>query len=142
MKLTFLGATHEVTGSCTMVECCGTVGLVDCGMEQGKDCFENQSLPVSPAGLDFVLLTHAHIDHSGLLPLLTKNGFLGRIYATEETANLCSIMLKDCAHIQEQEAQWKTRKNARAGLPPEEPIYSVAHSAGEGLYCPSGLCAD
>lgn len=126
MKLTFLGATHEVTGSCTMVECCGTVGLVDCGMEQGKDCFENQSLPVSPAGLDFVLLTHAHIDHSGLLPLLTKNGFRGRIYATEETANLCSIMLKDCAHIQEQEAQWKTRKNARAGLPPEEPIYSVA----------------
>ena len=70
MKLTFLGATHEVTGSCTMLECCGTVGLVDCGMEQGKDCFENQSLPVSPAGLDFVLLTHAHIDHSGLLPLL------------------------------------------------------------------------
>ena len=126
MKLTFLGATHEVTGSCTMVECCGTVGLVDCGMEQGKDCFENQSLPVSPAGLDFVLLTHAHIDHSGLLPLLTKNGFRGRIYATEETANLCSIMLKDCAHIQEQEAQWKTRPNARAGLPPEEPIYSVA----------------
>ena len=126
MKLTFLGATHEVTGSCTMVECCGTVGLVDCGMEQGKDCFENQSLPVSPAGLDFVLLTHAHIDHSGLLPLLTKNGFRGRIYATEETTNLCSIMLKDCAHIQEQEAQWKTRKNARAGLPPEEPIYSVA----------------
>ena len=101
MKLTFLGATHEVTGSCTMVECCGTAGLVDCGMEQGKDCFENQSLPVSPAGLDFVLLTHAHIDHSGLLPLLTKNGFRGRIYATEETANLCSIMLKDCAHIQE-----------------------------------------
>ena len=126
MKLTFLGAAHEVTGSCTMVECRGAVGLVDCGMEQGKDCFENQSLPVSPAGLDFVLLTHAHIDHSGLLPLLTKNGFRGRIYATEETANLCSIMLKDCAHIQEQDAQWKTRKNARAGLPPEEPIYSVA----------------
>ena len=126
MKLTFLGATHEVTGSCTLVECGGTAGLVDCGMEQGKDCFENQSLPVSPAGLDFVLLTHAHIDHSGLLPLLTKNGFRGRIYATEETTNLCSIMLKDCAHIQEQDAQWKTRKNARAGLPPEEPIYSVA----------------
>ena len=126
MKLTFLGATHEVTGSCTMLECCGTVGLVDCGMEQGKDCFENQSLPVSPAGLDFVLLTHAHIDHSGLLPLLTKNGFRGRIYATEETTNLCGIMLKDCAHIQEQDALWKTRKNARAGLPPEEPLYSVA----------------
>lgn len=125
MKLTFLGATHEVTGSCTMVECCGRVGLVDCGMEQGKDCFENQSLPVSPAKLDFVLLTHAHIDHSGLLPLLTKNGFRGRIYATEETANLSAIMLMDCAHIQMQEAQWKTRKAARAGLDPVEPLYDL-----------------
>ena len=126
MKLTFLGATHEVTGSCTLVECAGAAGLVDCGMEQGKDCFENQSLPVSPAGLDFVLLTHAHIDHSGLLPLLVKNGFRGRIYATEETTNLCGIMLKDCAHIQMQDAQWRTRKNARAGQPPVEPIYDIA----------------
>ena len=125
MKLTFLGATHEVTGSCTMLECNGIAGLVDCGMEQGKDCFENQSLPVSPAGLQFVLLTHAHIDHSGLLPLLVKNGFRGRIYATDETANLCGIMLKDCAHIQTQDAQWKTRKNARAGQPPVEPIYDI-----------------
>ena len=125
MKLTFLGATHEVTGSCTMLECNGITGLVDCGMEQGKDCFENQSLPVSPAGLQFVLLTHAHIDHSGLLPLLVKNGFRGRIYATDETANLCGIMLKDCAHIQTQDAQWKTRKNARAGQPPVEPIYDI-----------------
>ena len=125
MKLTFLGATHEVTGSCTMVECCGIVGLVDCGMEQGKDCFENQSLPVSPAKLDYVLLTHAHIDHSGLLPLLTKNGFRGSIYATEETANLSAIMLMDCAHIQMQEAQWKARKAARAGLEAEPPIYDL-----------------
>ena len=126
MKLTFLGATHEVTGSCTLVECAGAAGLVDCGMEQGKDCFENQSLPVSPAGLDFVLLTHAHIDHSGLLPLLVKNGCRGRIYATEETTNLCGIMLKDCAHIQMQDAEWRTRKNARAGQPPVEPIYDIA----------------
>ena len=125
MKLTFLGATHEVTGSCTMVECGGVLGLVDCGMEQGKDCFENQSLPVSPGALDFVLLTHAHIDHSGLLPLLTKNGFRGRIYATDETTNLCAIMLKDCAHIQMQEAEWKTRKAARAGLDPVEAIYDL-----------------
>ena len=125
MKLTFLGATHEVTGSCTMVECGGVLGLVDCGMEQGKDCFENQSLPVSPGALDFVLLTHAHIDHSGLLPLLTKNGFRGRIYATDETTNLCAIMLKDCAHIQMQEAEWKSRKAARAGLDPVEAIYDL-----------------
>ena len=125
MKLTFLGATHEVTGSCTLIECGGISGLVDCGMEQGKDCFQNQALPVSPAGLEFVLLTHAHIDHSGLLPLLTKNGFRGSIYATEETTNLCGIMLKDCAHIQMQDAQWQTRKNARAGQPPVEPIYDL-----------------
>ena len=126
MKLTFLGATHEVTGSCTVIECGGVLGLVDCGMEQGKDCFENQSLPVSSGQLDFVLLTHAHIDHSGLLPLLTKNGFRGRIYSTDETMNLSAIMLKDCAHIQMQEAQWKTRKAARAGQEPVEAIYDLA----------------
>ena len=126
MKLTFLGATHEVTGSCTVIECGGVLGLVDCGMEQGKDCFENQRLPVSSGQLDFVLLTHAHIDHSGLLPLLTKNGFRGRIYSTDETMNLSAIMLKDCAHIQMQEAQWKTRKAARAGQEPVEAIYDLA----------------
>ena len=79
MKLTFLGATHEVTGSCTMIEAGGVYGLVDCGMEQGKDTFENQKLPVRAASVDFVLLTHAHLDHSGLLPLLCKNGFRGKI---------------------------------------------------------------
>ena len=100
MKLTFLGATHEVTGSCTMIEVCGKYGLVDCGMEQGKDIFENQDIPVNPAEIDFVLLTHAHIDHSGKLPLLYKNGFRGPIYATDATCSLCSIMLRDSAHIQ------------------------------------------
>lgn len=125
MKLTFLGATHEVTGSCTMLEINGHYGLVDCGMEQGKDLFENQELPVSPVLLDFVLLTHAHIDHSGLLPLLCKNGFQGPIYATEETCNLSSIMLRDSAHIQEQEAEWRNRKAARAGGEETTPIYSV-----------------
>ncbi len=107
MKMTFLGAAHEVTGSCTLLECCGQYGLVDCGMEQGKDIFENQELPVNANQIDFVLLTHAHIDHSGLLPLLYKNGFQGSIYATEETCNLCRIMLRDSAHIQEQEAEWR-----------------------------------
>lgn len=125
MKLTFLGATHEVTGSCTMIEINGSYGLVDCGMEQGKDMFENQELPVSPVLLDFVLLTHAHIDHSGLLPLLCKNGFQGKIYTTEETCNLCSIMLLDCANIQMQEAEWKNRKNARSGSEPVTPLYNM-----------------
>ena len=100
MLITFLGATHEVTGSCTLLEAGGHYGLVDCGMEQGRDYFVNRELPVSAAQIDFVLLTHAHVDHSGRLPLLYKNGFSGLIYATEETCNLCRIMLRDCAHIQ------------------------------------------
>ena len=85
MNVTFLGATHEVTGSCTLVEAAGKRFLVDCGMEQGRDMFENQSIPVSAPELDFVLLTHAHVDHSGNLPLLVKQGFSGPIYATEAT---------------------------------------------------------
>ena len=126
MKVTFLGATHEVTGSCTLLEANGHRGLVDCGMELGKDIFENQTLPVAAGEIDFVLLTHAHVDHSGNLPLLYKQGFDGLIYATTETCNLCRIMLRDCAHIQEQEAEWRSRKNKRAGLPPYEPLYSMA----------------
>lgn len=126
MKLTFIGATHEVTGSCTMIEINGHYGLVDCGMEQGEDIFENQEIPVNPAKLDFVLLTHAHIDHSGLIPLLYKRGYSGLVYATEATCNLCNIMLRDSAHIQESEAEWRNRKALRAGADPVEPIYTQA----------------
>jgi len=126
MKLTFLGATHEVTGSCTLIEINGKYGIVDCGMEQGQDIFENQALPVQAGALDFVLLTHAHIDHSGNLPLLYKNGYSGLIYATAATTHLCEIMLRDCAHIQESEAEWKSRKSQRAGGPAIEPVYSMA----------------
>ena len=115
MQITFLGATHEVTGSCTFIEVGGLCGLVDYGMEQGKDVFVNQELPVAPERLDFVLLTHAHIDHSGRLPLLCKQGFRGGIYLTEATANLCDIMLRDSASIQMQEAEWQARKSQRAG---------------------------
>ena len=93
MKVTFIGALHEVTGSCTLLECGHNKVLVDYGMEQGLNVFENVELPVSPAEIDCVFLTHAHIDHSGLLPLLYKNGFRGKIYATEATCSLCSIML-------------------------------------------------
>lgn len=125
MKVTFLGATHEVTGSCTMLECCGHYGLVDCGMEQGKDIFVNQEIPVNPTEIQFVLLTHAHIDHSGLLPLLCRNGFQGSIYATEETCNLCRIMLRDSAHIQEQEAEWRNRKAQRSGKGEYTPLYGM-----------------
>ena len=125
MNITFLGAAHEVTGSCTLLEAGGHYGLVDCGMEQGQDLFVNQSIPVKAGSIDFVLLTHAHVDHSGKLPLLCKQGFDGPIYATVETCNLCKIMLRDCAHIQESDAEYKNKKNARAGRPDVEPLYTM-----------------
>ena len=125
MKVTFLGATHEVTGSMTMVEVAGERLLIDCGMEQGKDLFVTQSLPVSPGKVDYVLLTHAHIDHSGNLPLLYKNGFRGKVYATEATSALCDIMLRDSAGIQEYEAEWQNRKGRRAGEDEVTPIYTM-----------------
>ena len=125
VKITFLGADHEVTGSCTLLECAGSQGLVDCGMEQGKDIFENRPLPIPAGELDYVLLTHAHVDHSGHLPLLYRQGFDGPIYATQETCNLCRIMLIDCAEIQESEAEYKSKKSLRSGGPKVEPLYTI-----------------
>jgi metallo-beta-lactamase family protein len=126
MKLTFLGAAHEVTGSCTLLEACGKNILIDCGMEQGPDLYENCEIPVSAGELDAILLTHAHIDHSGLIPAMVAKGFRGAIYCTEATRRLCTIMLRDSAHIQEFEAQWRNRKAQRAGLPGYEPLYTMA----------------
>ncbi|MDD2647747.1 MAG: MBL fold metallo-hydrolase [Eubacteriales bacterium] len=125
MFLSFLGAAREVTGSCYLVENAGKRILIDCGMEQGRDVYTNQPLPVAAGMIDAVLVTHAHIDHTGRLPLLVKQGFSGDIFCTEATADLMSIMLRDSAHIQETEAEWKTRKNLRAGRAPEEPLYTV-----------------
>ncbi len=115
MKLTFLGATHEVTGSCYYLEACGKNILIDCGMEQGKDTYENQEIPILAADIDTVLLTHAHMDHSGKLPLLVSQGFRGDIHATSATSALCNIMLRDSAHIQMAEAEWRNRKGKRSG---------------------------
>lgn len=126
MKMTFIGATHEVTGSCTYIEACGKRFLVDFGMEQGINAFENVQIPCAPSMIDFVLLTHAHIDHSGLLPLLCAGGFSGQIHCQKATANLCSIMLRDSAHIQEFEAEWKSRKGKRKGKLEVEPLYTIA----------------
>ena len=126
MKLTFLGAAHEVTGSCTLLEACGKNILIDCGMEQGPDLYENCELPVSAGAVDAILLTHAHIDHSGMIPAMVAQGFRGAIYCTEATRRLCTIMLRDSAHIQEFEAQWRNRKAQRAGLPAYVPLYTMA----------------
>lgn len=130
MRITFLGATHEVTGSCIYVEGAGLHFLVDCGMEQGPDYFENEELPIPASELDFVLLTHAHIDHSGNLPLLYQRGFRGPIYATTATQALCDIMLKDSAHIQEFEAEWRNRKGQRAGKKYYIPVYTMPDALG------------
>lgn len=131
MKLTFIGADHEVTGSCHYLEACGKHILVDYGMEQGVNVFENAELPVDEALIDYVLLTHAHVDHSGMLPLLYAKGFRGQILTTDATADLCSIMLRDCAHIQMQEAEWKNRKAKRtSGMEPVEPPYTMEDADG------------
>ena len=126
MKIQFIGATHEVTGSCTLLEVGGRYYLVDCGMEQGVDVFQNIQLPVAANVIEAVFLTHAHIDHSGMLPKLCKDGFSGAIYATEATCDLCRIMLLDSAYIQESEAQWRSRKAERAGETKVEPVYTIA----------------
>ena len=139
MKITFLGAAHEVTGSCTLLEVGDKKGLVDYGMEQGKDLFENEPLPIPPSRIDFVLLTHAHIDHAGLLPLLYKQGFRGAVYATAATVSLCDIMLRDSANIQISEAEWQNRKNQRKGGAEIEPLYDLDDVAGlMGLMHPCG----
>lgn len=134
MKLTFIGADHEVTGSCHCLSACGKNILVDYGMEQGENPFINATLPVPCCQIDYVFLTHAHIDHSGLLPLLCKNGFSGQIFSTKATADLCGIMLRDSAHIQEFEAEWKNRKGKRAGEEEVFPLYDM-NDAEKALSC-------
>lgn len=137
MELCFLGAAREVTGSRYLLNAAGKRILIDCGMEQGADIYENQELPVPASGVDCVVLTHAHIDHSGMLPALYKDGFRGPIYATPATMALCEIMLRDSAHIQMQEAQWRNRKAERAGRPLYEPIYDMDDADGAlGLFVP------
>lgn len=130
MKLEFLGAAHEVTGSCHYLEFADKHVLVDCGMEQGPDLYVNQEIPVNASTIDYVFVTHAHIDHSGLLPMLYNHGFRGQIFTTTATHQLCEIMLKDSAHIQMFEAEWKNRKAKRAGKPEVVPLYDMNDAMG------------
>jgi len=131
MKMTFIGACHEVTGSCTYIEAAGKHILVDYGMEQGRNYFENAPLPVQESLIDYVFLTHAHVDHAGMLPYLYAQGFRGRVFSTEATFDLCRIMLRDCAHIQMQETEWKNRKAKRSdGQALFTPLFTMEDADG------------
>ncbi len=131
MELMFIGADHEVTGSCHYLRVNETNILVDYGMEQGTQTFQSCELPVEPALIHYIFLTHAHIDHSGLLPFLYARGFRGSVYTTDATADLCSIMLRDSAHIQMQEAEWKNRKAKRSAEHAQVvPLYTMEDADG------------
>jgi len=125
MNIKFLGAAGEVTGSAYLIECAGKKFLVDCGMHQGKDEKENSiPFPIPPSAIDAVLLTHAHMDHSGRVPLLVKNGFKGKVWVTTPTRELIPILWYDSANLMREDAEWETRKNSRKGLGPVTPLYN------------------
>jgi metallo-beta-lactamase family protein len=132
MKLHFLGANRTTTGSKHLLEVAGHRVLIECGMYQGRraeSIEQNSKLPFDCAGVDAMLLSHAHIDHTGVIPVLCKSGFAGPIHCTEATADLCRIMLMDSAHIQEQDAEFVSKKNAKKGLPPVAPLYTQVDAA-------------
>jgi metallo-beta-lactamase family protein len=132
MKIQFLGAARTVTGSMHLLTVNGARILLDCGLFQGKrkESFErNRNLPFDASTIDTLVLSHAHIDHSGNIPSLVKNGFRGNIYATPATRDLCSAMLRDSGHIQEYDAYYVNKKRARKGLPPVEPLYTIEDAA-------------
>ncbi|WP_392486341.1 MBL fold metallo-hydrolase RNA specificity domain-containing protein [Haloimpatiens sp. FM7315] len=126
MEIEFYGAAGCVTGSCHMLKIRDKRILLDCGMYQGKDEKErgNEIFPFNPKDIDYIILSHGHIDHSGRIPLMYKLGFKGEVICTEGTMDLCSAMLRDSGYIQEMEIEWKNRKRMRQGLEPLEPLYT------------------
>lgn len=130
MKLHFIGADHEVTGSLHLLDVCGLKIAVDMGMEQGENLYQNAELPVKYADIDYILLTHSHIDHAGMIPFAYKNGFNGTVLCTKATAELADIMLRDSAHIQMSDAEYHNRKARRAGQKTIDPIYDVFDADG------------
>ncbi len=137
MRINFLGAAQTVTGSRHLLEINGSRLLLECGLFQGrrKDTYErNQNLPFDPLTIDAVILSHAHIDHSGNLPNLVKNGYQGPIYATRATADLADVMLRDAGHIQEYDVQFVNKRRAKRGEPPIEPIYTIADAEEVSQY--------
>jgi len=129
MKLTFFGATRTTTGSKYLLEINGRRVLLECGLFQGrraKSIEYSSVMPFAPGAVDAMLLSHAHIDHSGVIPVLCRDGFRGKIFCTDATADLCRIMLVDTAHIQEQDAAFVSKKHAKKGLPPVPPLYTQA----------------
>ena len=128
MKIKFCGASTGVTGSCHLLTSGEHKILLDCGQFQGgkaQDALNYEKFPFEPSEIECVVLSHAHIDHCGRLPLLTKRGFEGKIYCTDATADLLSVMLKDSAYIHEKETEWKNRKAERAGREQVEPLYTI-----------------
>lgn len=137
MKLQFIGSVRSVTGSSYLLTTDTAKILVDCGMFQGRDDGEKRNFrpfPFNPSEINALLLTHSHIDHSGLVPKLVKDGFTGKIFATKATTDLCGIMLLDSAHIQEKDAEWETRKRLRGGKGPVKPLYTIAEAAESLTY--------
>lgn len=128
MKIKFLGATKSVTGSMHILESGGKKVLIDCGLFQGRreeSNYRNKNFPFDPKSIERVVLSHAHIDHSGNLPNLVKNGYQNSIYSTFATRDLCLVMFKDSAHIQKKDAEYLNRRKKRQGLPPIEPLYDI-----------------
>ena len=137
MKIKFCGAAAGVTGSCHLLTSGDHKILLDCGQFQGgkaQDALNYEEFPFDPAEIECVVLSHAHIDHCGRLPLLVKKGFKGKIYCTEATADLLDVMLKDSGYIHEKEAEWRNRKNERAGRPLVEPLYTFNDAADSLKY--------